>query len=72
MNNEEFQKITHATNNINSNLLPEMTQITADHGWGKSSTVAEGYIENFLENKKETSRKIFGLGNQLQAQPSTS
>jgi hypothetical protein len=30
MNNEEFQKITHATNNINSNLLPEMTQITAD------------------------------------------
>jgi hypothetical protein len=42
-----------------------------DGGW-KSSTVAEGYIENFLENKKETSRKIFGLGNQLQAQPSTS
>jgi hypothetical protein len=42
-----------------------------DGGW-KSPTVAEGDIENSLENKKETPRKIFGLGNQLQAQPSTS
>jgi hypothetical protein len=35
-----------------------MSEITADHGWRKSSTVAEGYIENFLKNKKETSKKI--------------
>jgi hypothetical protein len=33
MNNEKFQKITHATNNITSNVLPEMSEITADHGW---------------------------------------
>lgn len=50
----------------------DITAVKRLGGW-KSSTVAEGYIENSLENKKETTRKIFGIGNQqLQTQPSTS
>jgi hypothetical protein len=37
-----------------------MSEITADHGWRKSSTVAEGYIENFLKIKKKHPEKSLG------------
>ena len=41
-----------------------LTTIKKHGGW-KSSTVAEGYIENSIEQKRKTSNKIFKIKNMI-------